>query len=92
MGLFRALQWLVCIPSEKDNKLTPNARRDSLNKKPGVEYIKVFIDYKDGKTVCICKRDKKRCNKRCTPDVVERDKYRGWEDTFHVDKYGKSKG
>lgn len=62
-----------------------------MENKVGIEYIKVFIDYKDGKTVCICKRDHKRCGKHCTPDVVERDKYRGWEDTFRVDKYGKSK-
>ena len=57
----------------------------------GIEYVKVFIDYKDGKTACICKRDHKRCNKKCTPDVVERDKYRDWEDTFYQDRYGKSK-
>ncbi|MBQ6052995.1 MAG: hypothetical protein IJQ80_01650 [Clostridia bacterium] len=57
----------------------------------GIEYIKVFIDYKDGKTACICKRDHKRCKKKCTPDVVERDKYRDWEDTFYQDRYGKSK-
>ncbi len=55
------------------------------------EMIKVFIDYKDGKTVCICARSKKRCNKRCHKDVVERDKYRGWQQTFYVDKFGKSK-
>lgn len=62
-----------------------------MKSKVGIEYIKVFIDYKDGKTVCICKRDKKRCKKQCTPDVVERDKYRDWEDTFYQDRYGKSK-
>lgn len=61
--------------------------------KPGVEYIKVFIKYQEGRTVCICKRDKKRCSsgKECYPDVVERDKYRGWQDTFRQDRYGKSK-
>ena len=57
----------------------------------GIEYIKVFVDYKDGQTVCICKRSKKMCNKHCTPEIVERDKYRGWQDTFTVDKYGKTK-
>lgn len=55
------------------------------------ETIKVFIDYQDGKTVCICKRSKKGCKKNCLPEIVERDKYRGWRRTFHVDKYGKSK-
>ena len=57
----------------------------------GIESIKVFVDYENGKTVCICQRDRKRCDKLCVPDVVERDRYRGWEDAFHVDKYGKSK-
>lgn len=55
------------------------------------ELIKVYIDFKDGKCVCICKRSKKRCNKKCTPDVVERDKFYGWEDTFKVNRYGKSR-
>lgn len=56
------------------------------------EVIKVCIDYApDGRTKCICPRWKKRCDKQCTPDVVERDKYRGWEDCFYVDKYGKSR-
>lgn len=62
-----------------------------MKKKVGIEYIKVFIDYKDGKTVCICERKRKGCNKPCTPDVVERDRYRGWKDTFYQDRYGKSK-
>lgn len=56
-----------------------------------IEYIKVYIDYKDGKTVCICKASNKLCNKSCEKDIVERDKYRGWEDTFRVNKYGKAK-
>lgn len=56
-----------------------------------IEYIKVYIDYKDGKTVCICKASNKLCNKNCEKDIVERDKYRGWEDTFRVNKYGKTK-
>lgn len=52
------------------------------------ERIKVFIKFDKGKTVCICKRNKKRCNEQCEPDVVERDKYEGWESCFHRDKYG----
>jgi len=63
-----------------------------LSNRVGIEYIKVYIDYKDGQTVCICKRSNKKCNKKCTPEVVERDRYRGWEDTFKVDRYGKSRG
>ena len=53
------------------------------------EKIKVFVNIKDGKPICICKRDRKKCNKPCEPDEVERDKFKGWEDAFHVDRYGK---
>ncbi len=53
------------------------------------ETIKVYIDVQNGKTVCICKRSKKRCKKKCEPDVVERDKFAGWESTFRRDRYGK---
>lgn len=53
------------------------------------EKIKVYIDWQDGKTVCICKRSKKMCNKKCEPDVVERDKFYGWEETFKQNRYGK---
>ena len=56
-----------------------------------VEYIKVHIDFRNGKTVCLCKASNKRCGKPCPTDAVERDKYRGWEDTFRVDKFGKSR-
>ena len=52
--------------------------------------IKVYIDIQDGKTVCICKRNRKGCNKKCEPDVVERDKFEGWKDTFRRDRFGKS--
>lgn len=55
------------------------------------EIIKVFIDFKDCRTACICLRSNKGCGKKCTPEIVERDPYRGWEDTFKVDKYGKWK-
>ena len=59
--------------------------------KNGIEYIKVFVRYENGKTICICKRESKRCSRKCTPEIVERDKYRNWKDTFYQDKYGKSK-
>lgn len=52
------------------------------------ETIKVYIDTKDGKTVCICERSNKRCKKNCTPDIVERDRFIGWYDCFHRDRYG----
>lgn len=57
----------------------------------GIEYIKVFILYdKYGNTKCICSQNRKLCeNKRCSKEIVERDKFRGWESTFKVNKYGK---
>lgn len=54
------------------------------------EKIKVFIDFQNGKTVCIYKRSRKRCGKDCSPEVVERDKFAEWERTFHRDRFGKS--
>ena len=53
------------------------------------ERIEVYIDVKNGKTVCICKRNRKGCKKKCLPDVVERDKFEGWEPTFRRNRYGK---
>lgn len=54
-----------------------------------IEKIKVYIDFQKGRTVCICMRDKKLCDKNCIPEVVERDKFFGWEKTFKVNRYGK---
>ena len=65
--------------------------KKSPKKRIGIERIKVYIDYENGRTVCICRRENKRCDKQCTPDVVERDKYRDWQKTFAQDRYGKSK-
>lgn len=53
------------------------------------EKIEVYIDIQNGKTVCICKRSYKGCEKKCEPDVVERDKYAGWKDTFHRNRFGR---
>lgn len=56
------------------------------------ERIKVFARIENGRTVCICKRDRKRCGRKdCSPEVVERDRFAEWEDTFHRDRYGKSR-
>jgi hypothetical protein len=56
------------------------------------ERIKVFVRIENGRTVCICKRDRKRCKRKgCSPEVVERDRFAGWEGTFCRDRYGKSK-
>jgi len=53
------------------------------------EKIRVYVNVKKGKTICICKASTKRCKKKCELDVVTRDKFYEWEDTFHRDKYGK---
>ncbi len=53
------------------------------------ESIKVYIDCKDGKTVCICKRDKKRCGKACQKEIVERDRFAEWQSTMKRNRYGK---
>ncbi len=53
------------------------------------EKIKVFVDIQNGKTVCICRRSNKKCGKKCEPDIVERDRFTGWESTFRRDKYGR---
>lgn len=55
------------------------------------ERIKVYIDFKNGETICICKRSKKGCKKKCIPDVVRRDRFSGWQQTCKVDRYGNSK-
>ena len=55
------------------------------------EKIPVFIDVVNGKTVCICKRSRKKCGKNCEPDVVERDKFGGWQEMFRQNKYGKTR-
>lgn len=52
------------------------------------EKIKVFVDIRNGQTVCICKRSKKGCSKGCMPDVVERDKFYGWQQVYRRNKYG----
>ena len=57
----------------------------NLRKEP----IKVLVRFAQGKTVCICMRDNPRCTKRCSPDIVERDKFRGWETVFKQNKFGK---
>lgn len=62
-----------------------------MEKRVGIEYIRVFVRFENGRTLCICPREKKRCKRKCIPDVVERDKYRDWESTFKQNKFGKSK-
>ena len=58
------------------------------------EYIRVLVRYEGGKTVCICRRGNKPpgCGRTtgCSPEVVLRDKYRGWRRCLNVNKYGKT--
>lgn len=56
-----------------------------------VEKIKVYIRIVDGKTVCVCHRSKKLCNRNCEKDIVSRDKFADWEKTFRRDRFGKSR-
>lgn len=53
------------------------------------ETIKVYIDVQNGKTVCICKKGNKGCDKPCQIDVVTRDRFFGWRSTMKRNKYGK---
>jgi len=53
------------------------------------ELIEVYIRTEAGKTVCICERSHKMCDKKCECDIVERDRFRGWQDVMRVNKYGK---
>lgn len=53
------------------------------------ERIKVFTKYENGRTVCMCVRDRKKCNGDCTKETVYRDRYAGWQSCFRQDKYGK---
>lgn len=53
------------------------------------EQIKVYVDVVNGRTVCICSRNHKGCNKPCEKDVVTRDRIRGWQDTMRRDRYGR---
>ena len=59
--------------------------------KVGIEYLRVFRRENNGKTECMCLQSAKKCGRHCIKDVVERDRYRGWQDTFKVDRFGKSK-
>ena len=53
------------------------------------EAIEVYVKVEGGKTLCVCPKSKKHCKHDCELDILERDRYRGWEETMHRDKYGK---
>ena len=53
------------------------------------EKIPVFIQIRQGKTTCICKRKVKcKYGNTCEKDIVERDRYNGWKESFKQDKFG----
>ena len=56
-----------------------------------VEKIPVYVRIINGRTVCICKQDQKRCKMPCPRDNVTRDRYNGWQKIFLTvlsDKFG----
>lgn len=53
------------------------------------ERIKVYIQTAGGKTVCMCMRSRKGCDKPCEKDVVTRDRYEDWKSTMCRNKYGR---
>lgn len=54
------------------------------------ERIPVYVYAKDGKTICICKRTRKKCKRTCCEeDFVVRDKFIGWQGTMKRDRFGK---
>ena len=53
------------------------------------EKIPVWVRIVDGKTVCICHRGHKGCEKPCDKDVVTRDKFAGWQSTMCRDRFGR---
>ena len=55
------------------------------------EKIKVYLQIKDGRTVCICTR-RNRCKNfcpECEAEVVTRDRLRGWQHYIQRDRYGR---
>ncbi len=54
------------------------------------EKLKVLIKYENGKAVCLCLKEHRRCGCDCETEIVLRDLYFGWKETFYQDKFGKS--
>lgn len=54
------------------------------------ERIPVWIDIRNGKTVCICHAGYKGCGSRhCARDTVTRDRFEDWQKTMQRNRYGK---
>lgn len=56
-----------------------------------IEKIPVFIRIEGGRTVCVCHRSRKKCNRNCEKDCVSRDKFEGWKNLMNRDRFGKSR-
>lgn len=54
------------------------------------EQIKVYVKVVKGQTVCICCKSAKGCADSCELDIVERDRFRGWESTMKRDRFGRN--
>jgi len=52
------------------------------------ERIPVFVRIIKGRTVCICHAGSKRCRRNCERAVVERDRFKGWEQIMRRDRFG----
>ncbi len=55
------------------------------------ERIPVYVDIRNGRTVCICHRSRKGCGKNCEKDFVSRDKFEDWQKLMKRDRFGKSR-
>lgn len=53
------------------------------------EKIPVYIKVVKGETVCICYAGAKKCKARCSAEVVQRDRFHGWEGTMRRDRFGR---
>lgn len=53
------------------------------------EKIPVWAQIVNGKTVCICLRGHKACQKPCEKDVVTRDRFAGWQHIMDRDRFGR---
>lgn len=54
------------------------------------ETLKVYIRFWDGKVSCICLQSEKGCeSESCIKDKVTRDKFKGVQECFKQNRYGK---
>ena len=54
------------------------------------ETLKVYIEFKGGKIVCICMRSAKGCRSRhCIKDCVTRDMFEDVKGCFEQNRFGK---